>query len=106
MPTWLQQILAEIIDFCNARGSRGFTLRELTDERLGVLQAFRPSNNTVRDTLRRALQELHDQVRLTFVNNKDLFNLRGLALLEHGMEAIAAITLWDLRATPNLAGMF
>jgi hypothetical protein len=47
MPTWRQQILAEIIDFCNAHGSRSFTLQEFTQERLGVLQAFRPENKNV-----------------------------------------------------------
>ena len=46
MTTWRQQFLVEIIDFCNARGSRGFILQEFTDERLGFLQAFRPSKKS------------------------------------------------------------
>ena len=106
MPTWRQQIRDAIIDFCNPRKSRGFTLQEFTDDRLGVLQAFRPSNNIAPDTLRRVLQELRDQGLFTFVNHRGLQTLRCLAPLEHEMEAIAAINLWDLRATPNLAGMF
>ena len=82
-PTWRQQILAEIIDFCNARKSRSFTSQEFTDERLGVLQAFRPRNNIIPNTPRRVLQELRDQGLLTFVNNIGLYTLRGLAHLEH-----------------------
>ena len=40
MPTWRQQILADIIDFCNVRGTLSFTFQEFTDERLGRFQAF------------------------------------------------------------------
>ena len=82
MPTWRQQILAEIIDFCDARKSRSFTSQEFTDERLGVSQAFQPRNNIIPDTPKSA-PELHDQGLLTFVNNKGLYTSRGHAHLEH-----------------------
>ena len=91
MPTWRQQILAKIIGFCDARASRSFTWQEFTDELLGVLQALRPNNNIVPDTLRRVLQVLRDQGLLTFVKNKGLHTSRGLEHLEHEMEAIYGV---------------
>jgi hypothetical protein len=106
MPTWRQQILAEIIDFCNAHGSRSFTLQEFTQERLGVLQAFRPENKNVAAKIRQQFQFLRDEGLLTFVNNNGFYTLRGLALLEHEMEAINAIHLWDLRDAPSLPAGF
>ena len=96
MTTWRQQFLVEIIDFCNARGSRGFILQEFTDERLGFLQAFRPSKNAPQ----KFASQFLDEGLLTFVNNNGFYTLRGLALLEHEMEAINAIDL-GICAMPN-----
>lgn len=104
MPTWKQKILTEVIDFCNARGSRTFTLREFTSERLDVLKAFRPENNYVAEKIRQQLQYLRNDGILTFVDNNGCYTLRSVALLEHEMEAINAINLWDFGDTTPSPG--
>ena len=73
MPTWRQQILAEIIDFCNAHGSRSFTLHSIENYPRaflgGVAMFFYLQNKNVAAKIRQQLQFLRDEGLLTFVNN-------------------------------------
>lgn len=94
--TWKQQVLAEIIDYCNAHGARTFTLQDFLDERLGVLQAFRPENKNVAAKIRQQFQFLRDDHILSFVNNRGTYTLRNLHYLQHEQEALSAVDLWDL----------
>lgn len=103
--TWKQQVLAEILDYCNAHGSRTFTLQEFLDERLGVLQAFRPENKNVAAKIRQQFQFLRDEHILTFVNNRGTYTLRAIDFLEHEKQALGDADLWDLRETENNKGM-
>jgi predicted restriction endonuclease len=95
--TWKRQILAEIVDYCNAHGSRTFTLQEFLDERLGLLQAFRPENRNVAAKVRRQFQFLRDDEILSFVDNHGTYMLRSIQYLTHEKEALDAADLWDLR---------
>ncbi len=103
--TWKQKILAEIIDFCNVHGTRTFTRQSFIDERLGLLQAFKPKSKTVVNKVSQQFQFLRDDGMLTFVNNKGSYTLRGLALLHHEEEALKELDLWDLRETSKAGGM-
>ena len=94
--TWKQQILTEIVDYCNAHGSRTFTLQEFLDERLGLLQAFRPENRNVAAKVRQQFQSLRDDEILSFVDNHDTYTLRSIQYLTHEKEALDAADLWDL----------
>lgn len=106
MATWKQQILKEVMDYCDQNGSRTFTLPEFLDERLAFLQSFRPENKNVAAKVRQQLQVLRDENLLTFVNGRGSYTLRTDNLLAHEKEALADINLWDLNEdkTPEIAG--
>ena len=103
--TWKQQVLAEIIDYCNVHGSRTFTLQDFLDERLGLLQAFRPENKNVAAKIRQQFQFLRDDELLTFVNNRGTYTLRGIDFLTYEKEALGDADLWDLRKDTEPSGM-
>ena len=78
-------------------GSRTFTLQDFLDERLGLLQAFRPENKNVAAKIRQQFQFLRDDELLTFVNNRGTYTLRGIDFLTYEKEALGDADLWDLR---------
>ncbi len=83
---WKEFIYRLIIDYCNQRGSRTFTLQEFQTDNQNAISDFRPAAKTPFNTLRRVLQELRDDNALTFINNSGTYTLRGVELLEGEVE--------------------
>ncbi len=84
--TWKEFIYHLIVDYCNRRGNRTFTLQEFQASNQKAISDFRPEAQTPFNTLRRVLQELRDEKLLTFVNNSGTYTLRGVELLEGEVE--------------------
>ena len=92
---WKEQVLEQVIAFCNARGRRTFTLQEFLVERLKVLQVQNPANRHVAAKVRQQFQFLRDDKMLTFVDNNGSYTLRGIKMLQHEMEAMNELAGWS-----------
>jgi len=83
---WKDFIYPLIIDYCNRRGNRTFTLQEFQTDNENVILDFRPEAKTPFNTLRRVLQELRDDKLLSFIDNSGTYTLRGVELLDGEVE--------------------
>lgn len=100
--TWKEFISKLIIDYCNERGSRTFTLQEFKNENKESIQKFADTGkltNTPFDTVRRVFQELREAGILHFVDNSGTYTLRNVLILKGEVEddKIAEIKL----SSPN-----
>ena len=84
--TWKEFIYRLIIDYCNQRGNRTFTLQQFQADNHDAIFDFRPEAKTPLNTLRRILQELRDDKALTFIDNSGTYTLRGVELLAGEVE--------------------
>lgn len=80
--TWKQFTEQQIIDFCNKRGSRTFTLEEFNDDKKDLIVAFSSKNNHPFDKIRQQLQFLRNDGIITFEDNKGTYTLRRPAILK------------------------
>lgn len=83
---WKEFIYRLIIDYCNQRGNRTFTLKQFQADNYDAISIFRPEAKTPLSTLRRILQELRDDNLLTFIDNSGTYTLRGVELLAGEVE--------------------
>lgn len=100
--TWKEFISQLILDYCNERGSRTFTLKEFQTENKDAIQKFADTGkqtNTPFDTVRRIFQELRQIGILHFVDNSGTYTLRNVLILKGEVEddKIAEIQL----SSPN-----
>lgn len=72
---------------------------------MAFLQARFTGNNTVAAKIRQTLQFLRDDGFLSFVNNRGAYTLRSVPMLNHEIEAIKEVNLWDLRESAQQPGM-
>ena len=93
--TWKQQVLGEVVDYCETHGSRTFALRDFLAGRQSVLQALHPKNNNVAAKIRQQLQSLRDEKLISFVDNQGIYTLRNIDYLQHEKEAMRDADLWD-----------
>lgn len=84
--TWKEFTYQLIIDYCNNRGSRTFTLQKFQKDNYDIINNFSKSAKTPFNTMRRVLQELRDDKLLSFIDNSGIYTLRGLELLEGEVE--------------------
>jgi hypothetical protein len=80
--TWKDFIRGLVLDFCNQRGNRTFTLGEFKAARREHIQGFSTRARTPLNTTRRILQELRDEGFLSFVDNSGTYTLRGVEFLD------------------------
>jgi len=80
--TWREFVHLQIVDYCNARESRTFSLRDLLNDRLAIFRAFRVNNRHVEEKVRQQLQVLRDKGLVTFLDNSGHYTLRGVDLLD------------------------
>lgn len=90
---WKHFIYRLIIDFCNQRGNRTFTLQEFQTENQNAILTFRPEAKTPFNTLRRVLQELRNEELISFIDNSGTYTLRGVDLLDVEKEETKTIDL-------------
>ena len=86
---WKKFIYQLVVDYCNERGSRTFTLKEFQNENKEAIQKFADTGkltNTPFDTVRRVLQELRTENLLHFVDNSGTYTLRNVPVLKGEVE--------------------
>lgn len=74
-------------EFCDAEGSRTFTLAELSAYCETTIAAFAPNNHHRQAKLRQTLQFLRDEGVCTFADNHGTYTLRGVELLKNEIAA-------------------
>jgi predicted HNH restriction endonuclease len=74
--SWKQQVADLFINLVNSKGSASIWLQEFYDVAVPILQKRYPANNTVRDSIRRNLQELRKDGFIRFDGvKKGLYHL-------------------------------
>jgi len=68
--SWKQQVADLFLDLVNSKGSSSIGLQEFYEVAEPTLQKLYPANNTVRDSIRRNLQELRNDGFIRFDGNK------------------------------------
>lgn len=81
-----------ILHFCNQRGSRTFTLRQI-HETYGNYDVIGIGGQTPQATVRRLLQELRDEGFLSFLDKSGCYTLRGVEWLESEMNETNTINI-------------
>lgn len=81
-----------ILDFCNMRGNRTFSLQEL-NEKYGNYELIGIGGKTPNATVRRLLQEIRYEGFISFVDYNGHYTLRGIDLLESEKEEIKTIDI-------------
>lgn len=81
--TWKGFIQQLVIDYCNERGSRTFTLQEFQTAKEAEILSFSDANKHPLDKVRQQLQFLRKDGILTFVDNRGTYTLREPVIL-HG----------------------
>ncbi|HAV92324.1 TPA: hypothetical protein DCW38_04000 [candidate division WOR-3 bacterium] len=91
--TWKEFVYKNVVEFCNEKESRTFTLKDFTKNRLELFQKFRPDNQHVEAKIRQQLQFLRDEGKISFLDNSGHYTLRGIYLLEPEKEETKTIDL-------------
>ncbi len=74
-----EELLNVLIEFCNDRGNRTFSLKELNDQYQNY-DVINIGGDTPQATVRRLLQELRDQKLISFLDQSGHYTLRGILL--------------------------
>ena len=67
-PTWKEFTRSLVVDYCNERGLRTFTLQDFQKAKGAEIALFSEKSNTPFNTLRRTLQELRDESIIEFTS--------------------------------------
>ena len=81
-----------VVDFCNARGSRTFSLQQL-HQRYGDYGIIDIGGQTPQATVRRLLQELRDDGVISFQDRSGHYTLRSIDLLDSERCDISSINI-------------
>lgn len=81
--TWKEFVQRLVIDYCNERGSRTFSLQEFQVAKELEILAFRELNKHPFDKVRQQLQYLRKDGIVSFVDNRGTYTLREPVIL-HG----------------------
>lgn len=71
-----------VVDYCNEKGSRTFTLQDFQSAKEKEIMSFSESNNYPFDKVRQQLQLLRNDGILTFVDNRGTYTLRKPVVLQ------------------------
>lgn len=88
---WKQFTERLVVDFCNKRGLRTFSLKEFKSEYENEIISFSEDNNNPFAKIRQQLQLLRDDKIITFVDNRGIYTLRRPIILEGELEEDAPI---------------
>ncbi|MEQ1739884.1 MAG: hypothetical protein ABL884_08255 [Methyloglobulus sp.] len=91
------KLLNLIIDLCNSKGSRTFTLTDLM-ETFGDFNSIEIGGKTPQATVRRLLQELRDDKSITFLDNRGAYVLNGVDILKDEVEEKSIQLIYDTSA--------
>jgi len=84
--TWKEFVYRLVIEFCNERGKRTFTLREFFPAYEKEFRQFKPQNRYPLPKVRQQLQFLRDDGMVQFIDRRGTYTLRGVELLKGEVE--------------------
>jgi 5-methylcytosine-specific restriction protein A len=90
---WKDFVYQQVVEHCNAVGSRTFSLQDILKARLELFKSFRPDNNHVEAKIRQQLQFLRDDNLISFLDNTGHYTLRGIDLLDEEAKETVLIDL-------------
>ena len=88
---WKQFTEKLVVDFCNKRGLRTFSLKEFKSEYENEIVSFSEENNNPFAKIRQQLQLLRDDEIITFLDNRGTYTLRRPVILKGELEDDAPI---------------
>ena len=80
--TWKKHIEQLVVEYCNKKSLRTFTLQEFQMEMAHKIETFRPDNKDPYAKLRQQLQELREDGVLSFIDNRGTYTLRKPIILK------------------------
>lgn len=75
-----------VIEFCNARGKRTFTLQEFYYAHEDDFKQYKPDNHHLLPKVRQQLQLLRDDGLIQFLDGRGTYTLKGIELLKGEVE--------------------
>lgn len=84
--TWKDFVYRLVVEFCNKRGKRTFTLQELFSAHEPDFNKFKFTNRNVLPKVRQQLQFLRDDGLIQFVDGRGTYTLQGIDLLKGEVE--------------------
>lgn len=84
--TWKKFVYQCVIDLCNQRGKRTFSLQELWQSFQLAFENFSKDNHNVEAKVRQQLQFLRDDGLLSFLDQRGSYTLRGVEVLQDELE--------------------
>lgn len=75
-----------VVEFCNERGKRTFTLQEFYFAHENDFKKFRPNNNYLLPKVRQQLQFLRNDGLIQFLDGRGTYTLKGIELLKGEVE--------------------
>jgi len=84
--TWKEYVHHLVVEFCNERGKRTFTLQEFYLTRENDFKKFKPNNRNLLPKVRQQLQFLRDDNLIQFLDGRGTYTLMGIDLLRGEVE--------------------
>lgn len=84
--TWKDFVYRLVIEFCNERGKRTFTLQEFFAAHEKDFFEFKPGNRHILPKVRQQLQFLRDDGLIQFLDGHGTYTLKGIDLLKGEVE--------------------
>ncbi len=80
--TWKDLVYQQVVAYCNANGSRTFSLGSFFDANVDPFAKAYPGNRHLRQKVCEMLQKLRDEGLISFLGNTGNYTLRGVELLD------------------------
>ncbi len=84
--TWKEFVYHLVVEFCNERGKRTFTLQEFYSAYENDFKQFKPKNRYLLPKVRQQLQFLRDDGLIQFLDGRGTYTLKGVELLKGEVE--------------------
>lgn len=83
---WKEFVYHLVVEFCNKRGKRTFTLQEFYSAHENDFRKYKPNNHYLLPKVRQQLQFLRNDGLIQFVDGRGTYTLRGIELLKGEVE--------------------
>lgn len=84
--TWKEYVYHLVVEFCNERGKRTFTLQEFYFAHENDFKKFKPNNHYLLPKVRQQLQFLRNDGLIQFLDGRGTYTLKGIELLKGEVE--------------------
>ncbi|MCX7878136.1 MAG: HNH endonuclease [Ignavibacteria bacterium] len=90
---WKDLVYQAIIDHCNKKGSRTFSLRNFLDDKIYFFSSLKPNNRHIEEKVRQQLQFLRDSKLINFLDYTGNYTLVASDLLDYEKREVQHIDL-------------